>query len=324
MLIPWETLINPSFIKIKYIQKDGENNMIININNDLKVCGIYKINYDNGKIYIGQALSVWARAHEHNSKNVQTCDKALKKHSASIEILEIVQDVLLLDEAESKWINYYNATNKNVGYNILKEGNASGKSGVENCNAVFNQSQIDEIVELLINNTKLSYKDIANLYQVSQDTILRISQGYSYFNSNLSYPLRKNNHDSKKKDNILDYFKNEEELLELKDDLYYRWDLTIENDLTKKYNIPLKVLRDINQGNIFKNLGKYTYPIRSKNVRNNQNFTIDDVLSILNDLRNTSYSMTEIGLKYHIHRNTVSKINKGESYIIKDYDYPAR
>ena len=81
--------------------------MITNINNNLKVCGIYKINYDNGKIYIGQALSIWSRANEHNSKNTQVCDKALKSHSATIEILEIVSDVLQLDEIENKWINYY-------------------------------------------------------------------------------------------------------------------------------------------------------------------------------------------------------------------------
>ena len=159
---------------------------------------------------------------------------------------------------------------------------------------------------------------------VSQDTILNISQGYTYFNPNLSYPLRRNNHDSNKKDSILDYFNNEKDLLDLKDDLYYRWDLEIENDLTKKYNIPLKVLRKINQGDIFKDIGNYNYPIRNKNIRNNQNFTIDNVLNILSDLRNSKESMTNIGLKYKINRNTVSKINKGEAYIIKDYDYPAR
>ena len=60
--------------------------MITNISDKLKVCGIYKINYDNGKIYIGQALSIWSRANEHNSKNIQPCDKALKKHQATIEI----------------------------------------------------------------------------------------------------------------------------------------------------------------------------------------------------------------------------------------------
>lgn len=298
--------------------------MITNIDNKLKVCGIYKINYDNGKIYIGQALSIWSRANEHNSKNIQICDKALKSHSATIEILEIVSDILQLDEIENKWIDYYNATDRNVGYNILKNGNASGKRGVDNCNAAFNQSQINNIVDLLINNTKLSYKDIANLYSVSQDTILNISQGYTYFNPNLSYPLRKNNHDSNKKDEILDYFDSEKDLLDLKDDLYYRWDLEIENDLTSKYNIPLRILRKINQGEIFQNIGDYKYPIRNKNIRNNHNFTINDVINILTDLRNTSQSMSDIGIKYKIHRTTVSKINKGESYIIKNYDYPAR
>ena len=298
--------------------------MITNIDENLKVCGIYKLNYDNGKIYIGQALSIYSRAIEHNSKNIQICDQALKKHQASIEVLEIVNDILQLDNVENKWINYYNATDKNIGYNILNQGNASGKRGTENCNASFNKDQLNEIVNLLINETKLSYKDIANLYSVDQTTILRISQGYSYFNPNLNYPLRKNNHDAMKKDSIVDYFQNEEELLQLKDDLLYRWDLEIENDLAKQYNIPIKIIRSINQGHLFENIGDYKYPIRNKNIRNNQNFTIDDVLNILSDLRNTTKSMSDIGNEYNIHRNTVSKINKGEVYIIKNYDYPAR
>ena len=298
--------------------------MITNINETLKVCGIYKLNYDNGKIYIGQALSIYSRALEHNSKNIQICDKALKKHNASIEVLEIVSDILQLDDIENKWINYYNATNREIGYNILKHGNASNKRGIENCNASFNKDQLNEIINLLVNETKLSYKDIAILYNVDRSTISRISQGYSYFDPNLNYPLRKNNHDANKKDSIADYFENEEVLLSLKEDLLYRWDLEIENDLAKQYNIPLKIIRRINQGTLFENVGNYQYPIRNKNIRNNQNFTINDVLNILNDLRNTSASMTDIGIKYKIHRNTVSKINKGESYIIKGYDYPAR
>ena len=127
-----------------------------------------------------------------------------------------------------------------------------------------------------------------------------------------------------KKNSIVDYFQNETELLQLKDDLLYRWDLEIENDLAKQYSIPLRVIRSINQGYLFENIGNYKYPIRNKNIRNNQHFTIDDVLNILSDLRNTTTSMSDIGKKYHIHRNTVSKINKGEAYIIKNYDYPAR
>ena len=72
-------------------------------------------------------MSIWNRAHEHNSKNQNLCDKALKKHEATIEVIEEVKDVLLLDEIESLWIKYYDATNREKGYNILEEGNASGK-----------------------------------------------------------------------------------------------------------------------------------------------------------------------------------------------------
>lgn len=298
--------------------------MIININESLKVCGIYKITYNNGKVYIGQALSIWTRANEHNSKNIQICDKALKKHSATIEVLEIVSDILLLDEIENKWIKYYDATNKEKGYNILNGGNASGKKGIDNCNAIFNEVQLNEIINLLKHDTSLSYKDIAIIYNVNPNTIFNISQGYIYYNPKLSYPLRKNNHDSSKKNKINDYFNSEEELLNLKEDLLYRWDLKIESDLIKKYNIPLKILRDINQGRIFKDIGKYNYPIRHKNIKNNKHFTIEDILNILSELRNSSKSMIEIGKKYKVHRDTISKINNGQAYIIKNYNYPAR
>ena len=110
----------------------------------------------------------------------------------------------------------------------------------------------------------------------------------------------------------------------LKDDLKFRWDLTIENDLTQKYNLPIKVLRDINQGRKFQNYGEYIYPIRQKNIRNNNNFTYDIVVKILFDLRYTSLPATKLAEKYNVHRNTITAINAGQTYRIKDYDYPAR
>lgn len=298
--------------------------MIINITNQLKVPGIYKLTYDNGKIYIGQAISIWTRAHEHNNKNRYPCDKALKKHEAYIEILEIVTDITQLDTIEAKWISKYDATNKKIGYNILSEGNASGKSGIANCNAAFNAEEIQEIYDLLLNHTELSYIDIANRYGVSQDTILKICKGYTYYNTNLVYPLREHNHDANKKNELSDYFDNEEDIYLLKEDLRYRWDLNIEPDLIQKYNLPVKVLRDINQGRKFQNYGEYSYPIRQKNIRNNNNFTYDIVLKILFDLRYSKLPNTKIAEKYNIHRDTVAAINSGKTYYIKDYDYPAR
>jgi hypothetical protein len=113
-------------------------------------------------------------------------------------------------------------------------------------------------------------------------------------------------------------------LLQLKEDIKYRWDLSLEKDLTEKYNLPRNIVREINQGDKFKEYGDYTYPIRNKNVRNSKNLTIDDVKNILKELRETNITMTDIGIKYNFGRNAIAKINKGETYLIKDYDYPAR
>lgn len=298
--------------------------MINNIDNKLNICGIYKINYDNGKIYIGQARSIYTRALEHNSKNKYPCDKALKKHDATIEILQRILDVNLLDRAESFYINLYDATNKEIGYNILKEGNASGKAGIDNCNAKLTESQLNDIIDLLINHPELSCKDIANKYNISDSVIYRISKGYSYHNNNLFYPLRNNNHDYLIKNSIEDYFNSEKELLQLKNDLLFRWDLTIENDLLNKYHIPLKIIRAINQGEKFAEIGNFNYPIRQKNTRNNLNLSPQIVEEILYELKTTKKSMDTIGKEYKIGRATISKINQGLSYPIKDYKYPAR
>ena len=305
--------------------------MINNIET-IKACcaGIYKITYENGKIYIGQSQNVKKRLQEHNQRANKKGEKlkypsdlALAKYDAFAEILEIVTDLNQLDEKETYWINYYNTTQKEKGYNLIKEGNASGKRGCDNLNAAFTHEELNEIINLLIFNTELSYKDIAENYNVSSDTIYRISCGQNYYNPNLNYPLRKNNHESQKKQ-FNDFFDSEKELINLKEDLKYSWYLSIEQDLVNKYNIPLKRLRDINNGRLFPEIGNYDYPIRKKNIRNIHNLTKENILDILSLLKNTNDSMINIGKKFNLSRDTIAKINKGESYIIKNYNYPAR
>jgi len=203
--------------------------MITNINDIPKnISGIYLLTYDNNKIYIGQAINIKERALEHNSKKREVCDKALKKHNAILTILEEIKDVALLEDIEKLYIKKYQATNKEIGYNILEGGNASGKRGVENRNASLTKEQLEEVIDLLINHTELSLKDIGNKFNVSQNTILKISTGKTYVNPYLNYPLRINNHESIKKNSYLDYFNSLKELLNLKEDLFYRWDLSIE------------------------------------------------------------------------------------------------
>ena len=299
--------------------------MITNIN-DIKnnICGIYVLCYDNNKYYVGQSIDIRSRALEHNSKNRQLCDIALKKHNAILKILEITDNINELDILEQYWIIKYKSNNKNYGYNLTAGGDVSGKRGITHANALFDEKTLQEVIDLLLYHHELSLKDIAKKYNVEQDTILRISKGKSYFNPKLKYPLRNNIHSFMKKNDVLDYFNSVEELLALKEDLYFRWDLSIENDLKNKYNIPLNILREINLGQKFANIGEYNYPIRKKNIRNIYNFTQQDIINILNLLHNTNLSMSDIGAQYHIHRNTVSKINSGLNYPIKNYCYPAR
>lgn len=308
--------------KVKLIQKDYP-----------VISGIYKLDFPNGKCYIGQAKNIYKRILDHNryanqghgNHNIQVCEKAIQKYGNIEEfyVLEEVNDFTKLDEKESYWIKYYNSTIKNNGYNIVETGNASGKSGIENSNAVFNEQTLQEVIDLLQNHNEISLIDISKKYNVDQNTIVRINTGKSYINSKLDYPIRKQKYSGAKKE-LLDYFNSEQELLQLKEDLLYRWDLMIETDLHNKYNIPIALIRDINNGRKFQQYGEYIYPIRKKNSTNKINLSIQQVKEILNLLKNTKTSIVQIAIDYKISRNTIYKINKGETCRIKNFNYPAR
>lgn len=105
--------------------------MIVKIS-ELKngIQGIYKLNYPNGKIYIGQSNDIKRRMYEHNNtrrlKNHfnSPCDLAIQKYGRfeEIEILEIIENSDLLNQREKYWIKYYNSNNKNIGYNLTNGG----------------------------------------------------------------------------------------------------------------------------------------------------------------------------------------------------------
>ena len=152
--------------------------------------GIYKINFPNGKCYIGQAQNIEKRIKEHNqrakkgshgTKIIQLCEKAIQKYGEvqEFEILECAKDLSLLDEREKYWIEYYDSTNKEKGYNITKGGDVSGKRGVDNINAAFNEQSLQQVIEEL-KNPYFSLLDIANHFNVDRETIRRINEGISY------------------------------------------------------------------------------------------------------------------------------------------------
>lgn len=62
----------------------------------------------------------------------------------------------------------------------------------------FSQSEIDDIIEKL-KNKNITLAEIAREYNVSQNVIVRINQGQSYYNKNLIYPIRIGRANRKKK-----------------------------------------------------------------------------------------------------------------------------
>ena len=115
------------------------------------VMGIYKINYPNGKIYIGLSIDIKRRMVQHNSphngiiKKPQPCDLAIKKYGRieEIEILEFVQDANILAERQKYWIKYFNSNNREIGYNITAGG--EDMAGENNPRAVFSNKDILDI-----------------------------------------------------------------------------------------------------------------------------------------------------------------------------------
>lgn len=308
--------------------------MIYNLSDiDRQISGIYKIDFPNGKIYIGQSQNIYKRILEHNqrarkgshgSRKIQLCEQAIQKYG-EISQIDILEECPLekLDEREKYWIEYYDSTDELKGYNLLDKGNVAGRRGADHTNASLTQHQVEEIIDLLKNHRELSYLDIAKQFNVYDDLIYRISAGKSYVQEGIIYPIRQHDHASQRKEKVLDYFKSEQELLDLKEDLKYSWWLQMDNgDLCQKYGISRRLLYDINQGRMFAEVGDYTYPIRTK--RNRQLFTKEQVLDILKELKESSLSMEVIGNKYNVTRGTISKVNQGLIYPIKDYKYPAR
>lgn len=295
------------------------------------ICGIYKIDFPDGKSYIGQSHNIYARLRDHNQrarlghhgdKKIQYCEQIMHDLNFQIEDFILLEETSIqnLDAREQYWIEYYNT--KNEGYNITIGGDVSYKRGLDHINASFTQDNLNELIQDL-KDGKLNYLELAQKYNVCSETIRRINNGESYYNENIEYPIREKNYKGFNKKTELDYFQSIDQLLQLKEDLLYRWDLTLTN-LALQYKIPIKIIYSINQGDLYNQYGQYKYPIRAKNHRNNFNFTPEIVSNILKDLKETQLSMSDIGDKYNIGRRAVSSINNGSTYPIKDYKYPAR
>lgn len=169
---------------------------ISELKNNMSV--IYKINYKDGRFYIGLTDDLKRRMSEHisawkkmNYKKIQDCDKAIYEQGGidEVEILEFAP-IEKLEEREIYWISYYNAYHSDLGYNN-SPGGYNGGSGVDNPKSIFSKEQVLDIRKRRFfgERKKDVYKDYSNY---SFGTFEKIWLGRGYNNIGHEYIIQPN------------------------------------------------------------------------------------------------------------------------------------
>ena len=164
-----------------------------NLLNCPKVAGIYKINFPNGKSYIGLSNNIPRRIKEHNKDKKQPIlYAAIQKYFNGVipnfEILEIIpaDNRKKLLEQEHFYIQKYHTDIKEKGYNLNAGGNLYG---IYNPQGKFNEEDIQNIYDLL-KEEEYPICKIAEIYDCSRRTLEEINKGNRYFHSNILESLK--------------------------------------------------------------------------------------------------------------------------------------
>jgi uncharacterized protein YerC/predicted GIY-YIG superfamily endonuclease len=290
--------------------------------------GIYSINFENGKRYIGMSDRVKKRLWQHfknrdNLKDILPVHRAMRIYSFEFELLEECSGSREeMSEREKYWIKFYNTyEDKTKGYNLTPGGDGSS-TGIYNSSAKLNEQQLNEVYDKLINDkTKFIYQ-IAAEYNISPKAISDINNGKRYYNEFLQYPLRSDKYLPKAEkgiNNHLAKFKTQEEIDSIYNDLE-KSNLTL-RELAKKYNVSYTTISKINRGLEYQK-DNTNYPIRKE--KRNLKLSYEDIDSVYDMLINTKESFKSIGQKYNVSKDTIIRLNNGKTYQKEGYLYPIR
>ena len=155
------------------------------------ITGIYKItNKVNGHSYIGQSVDILARWGVHrrvyNNPEYDTYPlyRAIRKYGIDNFNFDVIEECSKeqLNEREIYWINYYNTFFD--GYNQTTGGESAGHP------MKLQPEELKKIDDTLL-NTQLTQKEIANLFNVSEEMIQGINTGRYWKRDDINYPIRK-------------------------------------------------------------------------------------------------------------------------------------
>ena len=266
----------------------------------------------NDKCYIGQSVDYLTRFRKH-------CEEARRNNytyksylynamnelgieNFYVELLESqVEDY---NEKEIYYIEKYNTLRPN-GYNLVKGGDwYPNLSGIEHHNAkITSQEMLDSIYDELL-NSNYSLEEIAKHHKVNYNVIQHINAGDTYKSNRFQYPLR-------------ECVLTKEKLDRLTYDLKYS--NYSHQELSDIYEISLSQISNINQGRSWYR-DYLEYPIRCSCFVG----TDDIIEKIQKDLLSTSLSYPKLAEKYKCSKQTIQRINSGETYKNEKLKYPLR
>ena len=287
---------------------------------DKKIIGIYKINFPNGKNYIGLSNNIKRRIIEHFNDNRQlVLYNAIKKYYSCIndidfDILEEIQDenYMILSQKERYWISYFSTNTKEKGYNLTDGG--IDLLSIKNPFAKFNEEEIEQIYSLL--EQGYSNVKISSIFKCHPDTISKINVGKTYYNSFLTYPIRKETFLATGFDNHGSITKNQYKQVV---DYLINSDLNF-SEIAKTVNIAVSTCHRINQGKThFDN--SFSYPLRKSSKHKVTKIETKEIVELL---KQGEFSITYISQLYGCSRDTISDINNGKRHKIEGEVYPIR
>lgn len=286
--------------------------MIYSIYNQTKVfSGIYKLNFPNGKCYIGQSKNIIRRIREHNCcKRNYPIAHVIRKYGPRIEfeLLEEINawDVERLNDREKYYINYYNSTIYNNGYNLTLGGDGAMRD--------YNNPIVTFIKKELLKQDKTT-QEIAEEAGVSISTVWHINNGETYREEQYNYPLRQ-------KRVYHSVVLSKEQIQEIIHLLKHEYLIKME-DIGKQYNVSVSTIERINNGLTPYHISNEKYPIRKKGA-NFKKFSEKEIDEIINLLKNSNLSQIEIASKYQCERKIIREINLGIKYFREEEKYPIR
>ena len=280
---------------------------------------IYIIKNDiNSKVYIGQAINVKQRFQNHckpsSSQDNDLVSRAIQKYGRNHFWYEILESQIEnYDQREKYWISYYNCIRPN-GYNISEGGDYPPvQKGTHHPESKLTGKQLNELIYDL-QYTQLSYSQLSDKYDLSKSSIYEINNGKTYFNSEISYPIRtnKNPRGALSDKQVL-------EIIELLKSSYLSYE-----EIGSQYGVEARVISRINRG-IFHKQTSETYPIRIGKLGNNTpKLSYEQVTEIIDLLVNSTLSLRQIAKKFGVEYKDILGIKNGTTklYRKKDLEYP--